>query len=525
MITTSTPRFTDPSYFAKHPSYEYLFICSACIGQLLTNAASNCTLTHMNQLLTDFDVPESMKPWFMASFGLAIGTVILISGRLGDVYGIKRVLIGGYIWTVVWSILCGISYYNRKAGAAMYICCRAFQGAGMAFVLPNILGAAGRVYSPRTLRKNLVFGCIGFAAPFGGWLGVFMSGVIAVRTGRWDWNYYALAMFAFLGGFITYISFPYIQVIQQDDNALQDVDWIGGFLGITSLTLFNFSWNQAPVVGWQSAYILVLLIVGFAMFFAFIYWELKIAKNPLLPPKLLQNSRLMSLLATIFLGWGAFGINLYHTYSMYLDLRHYSPFEAGAGLSPVPPMGLLAAISCTLMIQPRTVDLILVGSMLAFTGASIILCTAKVHESYFRNTFGAWMIGSFGMDWSFPAGSIILSEELPPHLQGMAGSLISIVVYYGVSIMLGVAGTIETELLNQNPDDAYRAWRGAEYYAVGISGLAAVIAIITGRNAIWAFITNREAPMKEVKPTEKFRSSETKLETPSVTEHITEDTI
>ena len=151
----------------------------------------------MNQLLTDFDVPESMKPWFMASFGLAIGTVILISGRLGDVYGIKRVLIGGYIWTVVWSILCGISYYNRKAVAAMYICCRAFQGAGMAFVLPNILGAAGRVYSPRTLRKNLVFGFIGFAAPFGGWLGIFMSGVIAVRTGRWDWNYYALAMFAF----------------------------------------------------------------------------------------------------------------------------------------------------------------------------------------------------------------------------------------------------------------------------------------------------------------------------------------
>ena len=499
----STPRFTDPSYFKEHPYYEYLFIASACIGQLLTLAASCCSLTHMNQLQEDFNAPDTMKPWFMASFGLAIGTVILISGRLGDVYGIKNILLGGYVWTILWSLLSGISYYDRQDGAAMYICCRAFQGAGMAFVLPNILGAAGRVFTPQTLRKKLVFGFIGLSAPLGGWLGVFMSGVIAVRTDRWDWNYYAFAMFALVGCAITYISFPEIHVIRQDDGSRQHVDWMGGFLGITSLTLFNFSWNQAPVVGWQSAYIIVLLIIGFVMFFGFVYWELKVAKNPLIPPAILENPKLVATLSTIFLGWGAFGINLYHTYTMYQDFRHYSPFAAGAGLSPAPPMGLLAAISCSLLIGPRTVELILVGSMLAFTGASIILCTTTVHESYFRNTCGAWILGPFGMDWSFPAGSILLSEELPPHLQGMAGSLVSIMMNYGISIMLGVAGTIEVELLKQRPEDTYRAWRGAEYYAVGISGLATVIALVSGRKAIWAYITGKEVPMPEVYDEEK----------------------
>lgn len=484
----STPRFTDPSYFSKHPWFEYLFMASACIGQIVTMSATTASLTHMNQLTESFHSPETMKPWYMASFGLAIGTVILISGRVGDAYGIRNALMGGYIWTIIWSILSGISYYDRHDGPAMYICCRAFQGAGLAFVLPNILGAAGRVFTPNTLRKKLVFGLVGLSAPIGGFSGVFMSGVIAVRTHRWDWNYYAQAIFAVVGCIMTFISCPEIAIITAEDGSRQKIDWVGGFLGITSLTLFNFSWNQAPVVGWQSAYIIVLLIIGFVMFFGFVWWELQFAENPLIPSEVLVNSRFVATLTTIFLGWGAFGINLYHTFVMFQDLRHYSPFAAGAGLTPAPPFGLLAALSCSFIIGPRTVELILVGAMCCFTATSIILATTPVDQTYFRNTLGAWIIGPFGMDWSFPAASILLSEELPPYAQGMAGSLVCVMMNYGISIMLGVAGTIEVELLKSNPNDSYRAWRGAEYYAIGISGLATIIAIVSGREAIWAFL-------------------------------------
>lgn len=467
-------------------------MASACIGQVITMSSTTSSLTHMNQLTESFHSPETMKPWFMASFGLAIGTVILISGRIGDVYGIRNALTGGYLWTIAWSILSGISYYARHDGPAFYICCRAFQGAGLAFILPNILGAAGRIFSPNTLRKRLVFGLVGLSAPIGGFAGVFMSGVIAVKTDRWDWNYYAMAIFTTIGGILTYISCPDLQPIKNEDGTTQSVDWIGGFLGITSLTLFNFSWNQAPVVGWQSAYVITLLVVGFVLFFVFVYWEMKVADNPLIPSQVITNTRFLATLSTIFLGWGAFGINMYHTYVMFMDLRHYNPFVSGACMTPAPPFGLAAALSCSFLISPRTVELILFGSMCCFTGASIILATAGVHQSYFRNTMGAWMIGPFGMDWSFPAASILLSEELPPHSQGMAGSLVSVMMNYGISIMLGVAGTIEVQVLKHRPGDNYLAYRSAEYYAVGISGLAAVISLISGRKAIWAFITGKE---------------------------------
>ncbi|KNC26873.1 hypothetical protein FF38_09490, partial [Lucilia cuprina] len=325
-----------------------------------------------------------------------------------------------------------------------------------------------------------------------------MSGVIAQCTDRWDWNYYAFAIITVISGFVTYYSTPPLEPKLLEDGSRQSVDWIGAALAVTSLTLFNFSWNQAPVVGWQNPYIIVLLIVGFLMFFVFGWWELKMAKNPLLPPVVLKNRKLATTLLVLFLGWGAFGINLYHTFTLVQDFRHYSSIAAGAAITPAPPMGFLAAISCSMLINPRTVDVILFGSMCAFTAASIILATAQVDQSYFRNTMGAWIIAPFGMDWSFPAGSILLSEELPQEWQGMAGSLVSVVMNYGVSIFLGVAGTVEEQLLQQRPDDPWRAWRGAEYFAVGISGFACLVSLLFGYKSIWALITGKRDPVTEV---------------------------
>lgn len=470
-------KFTDPAYFRTQPYMEYVFILSSCFGQVMTLAATTDVLTHMNQLQKTFGSPAAFKPWYMASFGLSVGTIILISGRYGDVYGIKKVLLGGYLWTVLWSILSGIAWYTQHLGPSFYVVARTFQGVGIAFVLPNIIGSVGRVYH-NGLRKKMVFGLIGFSAPSGAWLGLTMSGVIAVRTERWDWNYYAYAIFALLVGALTHISVPDLPHVLNEDGSQQNLDIVGSILGVSGLVLFNFSWNHAPIVGWQEGYIIALLVVGVFLLCLFIYWELKWASNPLVPKAVLRNSRLPLTLLCVFFGWGSYAIDVYHCYTLYLDFRGYTPFAAGVGLTPAPFFGLCAGISCALLISHKTVELILIGAMLGFLGMTIVLTTAKIDESYFRNTMGMWMIGPLGMDWSFPAASIMLSEFLPPKSQGMAGSLVSVMMNYGISIFLGFAGTVEEELLKQRPQDPWRAWRGAQYFSCGVAGLGLVISII-----------------------------------------------
>lgn len=98
----------------------------------------------------------------MALLPLTTSTCMLSSGRLGDIFGLKRMMIGGYIWIIVWSLLSGIAYYST---VDRFIVSRAFEGLRIAFIMPNMMGIAGSVYTPRAQRKNMVFALIAGCSP------------------------------------------------------------------------------------------------------------------------------------------------------------------------------------------------------------------------------------------------------------------------------------------------------------------------------------------------------------------------
>lgn len=466
-------RFTDPRYFAKNPFLEYAFITSAMMGQTLALSATTNVMSILRIMQSDFDVSSDAATWYVASVGLGLGTLILPSGSIGDKYGLKIAILGGYAWTLVWSLLCGFSYY---VNSNFFVCCRTFQGCGLAFILPNILGAVGRIYKPGTLRKNMVFALIGLCAPLGGCLGTLFAGIIGTETPRWDWAFYSYSILCFVGMLLSLVSIPHIE-----PHRYNEVDWIGSVLGVGGLVLFNFAWNQAPVVGWDSPYIIVLLIIGVLLIPIFLVYELKFARAPLLGREILDNGVLLLTLACTFLGWGSFGIKTYQFFLFLLNFRHYTPVAAGAANCPAIVMGMVASITCGLLMKHKqNVRHVFLGSMLCFLAGDIILATCPVHETYWRSTFGLWLIAVFGMEWSFPGASIIMSDTLPPHLQGLAGSLVSTALNYGVSIFLGMAGTVSHQLtLQQNhPDPDLRAWRGAMYFSIGVSSLASVTGLV-----------------------------------------------
>jgi hypothetical protein len=88
-------------------------------------------------------------------------------------------------------------------------------------------------------------------------------------------------------------------------GAVAALDLLGATVGITALILFNFAWNQAPIVGWNNPYIIVTLILGCLMFPAFLWIELKVADDPLIPIDVFTAENAF-VLACISLGWGCF---------------------------------------------------------------------------------------------------------------------------------------------------------------------------------------------------------------------------
>lgn len=449
---------------------EYAFVVSGMIAQLLNQAGSTMTLSIMNILTKELDAKKNSESWLMASFPLVSGSFILVSGRIGDIYGLKNALLGGYVFLIIWSLICGLSSYSNNG--TFFIVSRAFQGLGISFILPNVLGIVGNIYKPETRRKNMVISLIGMCAPLGALLGAFFSGLIVVRSEKaWPWAFYAYTIAAALNLIISYLIIP--NTIQTNVHKFS-MDWIGALIGVSGLILFNFVWNQAAITGWDVSYIIALLIVSVLLLVVFILYELKGVEVPLLPKEVTCNRSTMMILASMLLGWGSFGIWTFYYFQIMLNLRHYSPLWAGGTYFMFAIWGCIAALTVGFSIKRLGPAILLFFSLIAFDCGSIILSVTPIHETYFRSCLGAMIILSFGMDLSFPAASIILSDELPMQYQGMAGSLVNTVVNYSMSLFLGIGGTVERNV-NKAGSDALKGYRAALYLAIGAASLGVFI--------------------------------------------------
>ncbi len=122
--------------------------------------------------------------------------------------------------------------------------------------------------------------------------------------------------------------------------------------------------------------------------------------------------------------------------------------------------------------------------MTAFCVGNILLATMPVHQIYWKQTFISLIITPWGMDMSFPAATILLSDHVSEEHQGIGASLVNTVVNYSIAIGLGIAGTVEVYINNggKTPSDILKGYRGAWYSAIGLSGAGIIVSLYFALN-------------------------------------------
>ena len=118
----------------------------------------------------------------------------------------------------------------------------------------------------------------------------------------------------------------------------------------------------------------------------------------------------------------------------YFESTKYTPIAGSLTYVPFLVMGIIAAIASSIIISHTKPSYIISFSTICFMVGCLMLSVTPIQQSYFRLTLGQMFILCWAMDMSFPAASIILSDYLPNHHQGMAGSLVSTVINYSVSL-------------------------------------------------------------------------------------------
>lgn len=115
------------------------------------------------------------------------------------------------------------------------------------------------------------------------------------------------------------------------------------------------------------------------------------------------------------------------------------------------------------------------AAMCCFLAGQILVATAPIDQSYWAQTFVSVLIMPWGMDLSFPCGTIILSNTMPREHQGIAASLINTVVNYSISLSLGVAGTIIR--YTQDRASEIETYRYSWYFAISLDGFRMAITL------------------------------------------------
>ena len=448
--------------------HEILFIAIICSAQLLTQAGFGQAIAPLHITGDSFGTTNpGQLSWFAAAYSLTVGTFILIAGRLGDVLGHKHLFVIGYLWFGLWSLIAGLSVYSHSQ--IFFDVCRAFQGIGPALLLPNALAILGRTYPPGK-RKDMIFSLFGATAPNGFIVGAVFISLLAERA-WWPWGYWLMAITCAVVGSLAYFVIP---SAAQEPSVDKSFDYLGSIFGVAGLILINVAWNQAPIVGWSTPYVYILLILGLLLLVAFFVVEKKVS-TPLVPFQAFSG-KTGFVLGCIALGWSSFGIWVFYFWQFSEVLRGFSPLLVTAQIVPAGISGLCAAVTTGILLSQLHPSYIMSFAMLAFCVGNILLATMPVSQTYWLQTFFSVIVTPWGMDMSFPAATIILSNFMPREHQGLAASLVNTLVNYSISIGLGIGGTVEVHV-NRGNEDLLRGYRGAWYAGIGLSGMGLMLAL------------------------------------------------
>ncbi|KZP18120.1 MFS general substrate transporter, partial [Athelia psychrophila] len=451
---------------------EIPFVFLLCMAQGATQWGLAMSIAPLHIVGAHFgiDGDAAQESWSAAAYSLTVGTFILVAGRLGDLYGHKRLFIIGWLWYALWSVIGGVSYWGPNV--ILFDFCRGMQGIGPALLFPNALAILGRTYPPGR-RKEMVFSFFGLAAPSGFLIGSVFAGLIS-QLSFWPWLYWINAIACVIFALLSIPLVPSVHEYNPIRNEPGHLDIPGCITGVIGLVLINFSWNQGPGVGWSTVYVYVLLIVGFCFMGLFFWIELH-ARHPLIPIKSL-STEIVLVLGAVAAGWASFGIWLFYLYQMWEVLRGQTPLASAAQISPVALAGGCAAITTGLVISKIHPGWLMLISMTAFTVGNVLLATMPIEQTYWTQSFIASIVTPWGMDMSFPASNIMVSNFMPRNQQGLSASLVNTVINYSISIGLGVAGTVESRIL-ANGGSTLEGYRSAWYVGIGLGVLGMAISV------------------------------------------------
>ncbi len=293
-----------------------------CLGDLMIVLDSTIVNVALPSIRQDLAFTENTLVWVVNAYLLTFGGFLLLGGRLGDLFGHRRMCLLGVAFFTIASLACGLAQSQE-----MLVIARAIQGIGGAVVTAAVLSLMMSLFNDPVERAKAM-GIFGFTSAGGGSVGVVLGGVLTSAV-SWHWIF----LVNIPVGALVYVLTG--KLIDPDKVAMQraPVD-VGGAVTITlSLMLAVYAIVDGNVAGWTSVQTLGLLAVAAVLLAAFLYIESHV-KAPLMPLGLFKfrNIATANIVAVL---WAAAMFAWFFISALYMQMvLHYTPLEVGLAFLP-----------------------------------------------------------------------------------------------------------------------------------------------------------------------------------------------
>ena len=448
---------------SQHLGWALVLICAAQVMVILDSTIANIALPYIGK---DLSISQANLSWIVTGYALTFGGFLLLGGRLGDLYGRRRIFMTGVVVFALASLAGGTAHNEL-----MLLLARALQGTGAAMASPAALALITTTF-PAGKDRNRAFGVYASMAGIGAAVGLLLGGWLTgldSPLGIEGWRYTFLIVVPV--GLAAAFFAP--RLLPESEKHSGELDVPGALLGTGGLLAIVFGLTRAGEAeyGWDDPWTIAALVGGVALLGIFVLVETR-AEHPLLPFRVLQNRNRAVAFAIMMIAPAAM-FAMFFFLSLFIQLVvGYSPLHTGVAFLPFSFAMIISATTASKLINrvdPRflsgTGTLLSASALYGFHRLTVpddaagILATVQHGQqlghdiNYWTQVFPFIVIMAFGMGMNFVPLTLVALHHLRPEDSGIGSGVLNTMQQVGGALGLATLSTVSLHFATARTDE------------------------------------------------------------------------
>jgi EmrB/QacA subfamily drug resistance transporter len=455
-----------------HDRRRWFALAVLCLGVLMIVLDMTIVNVALPTIREHLKFSESSLAWVINAYLLTSGGFLLLGGRLGDLYGHRRLFLIGIAAFTLASLACGLA--NSQP---MLVVARATQGLGGAIVDAVSLSLIVDMFT-ETGDRAKAMGVYGFVCSAGGSIAAVLGGFL---VNSFDWHWIFLVNIP-IGVAVILLSLSLVPAAKPKE-ADHHLDFGGAITVTSALMLAIYAIVNGNEAGWASTQTLGLLAASVALLIVFVVIESRM-KVPLMPLGMfrVRNLATANIVASL---WAAAMFAWFFLSALYLQLvLGYTPMQVGLAFVPTNViMGVMSVgVSAKLVMRFGVKAPLAWG--LAFASAGLFLfARAPVDGTYALDVLPPMLLLGIGAGIAFNPVLMAVMNDVEPNQSGLASGIVNTSFMMGgalgLAVLASVAGSATAHLVANGAEQVI-ALNGGYHVAFVVGGIFAAAAAAIG---------------------------------------------